>query len=321
MDTKKCSQCNQVKSNKDFYFWNKRGYYNKKCRNCEAINTVEKRKITHSSEELKRIWREAHHRNKEKHNECSRQYHWQNRDKLLENMKKRYNNNQEYYKQKAKDYREQLRENSLAGKLKKPTITFKKCYKCHEEKSVSEFTFRKTRNVYDSICKICNMERERTRRELYKDDINKKRREVKKPLTPEQKMTMALRNRTNKLIKNRTGKNLYYKLLSCDKKFLIKWFEYQLCLDEELGMNWENYGSLWHIDHVKPCASFDLLDEKQQIICFHWTNIAPVLKPYNLSKGSKIIKTDIIKQKKKVYDFLEKLDDSSNYKYSLLEDY
>ena len=26
-------------------------------------------------------------------------------------------------------------------------------------------------------------------------------------------------------------------------------------------MNWENYGSSWHVDHVKPCSLFDLTND------------------------------------------------------------
>ena len=38
------------------------------------------------------------------------------------------------------------------------------------------------------------------------------------------------------------------------------------------GMSWENMGE-WHIDHIKPCASFDLICPVQQLACFHYKNL------------------------------------------------
>ena len=53
------------------------------------------------------------------------------------------------------------------------------------------------------------------------------------------------------------------------------------------GMSWDNYGE-WHIDHIKPCASFNLADEKQQRECFHFTNLQPLWAQDNMRKGAKI---------------------------------
>ena len=52
------------------------------------------------------------------------------------------------------------------------------------------------------------------------------------------------------------------------------------------GMSWENYGK-WHIDHIKPCASFNLLEEDEQKKCFHYTNLQPLWAKDNLKKGGK----------------------------------
>lgn len=51
------------------------------------------------------------------------------------------------------------------------------------------------------------------------------------------------------------------------------------------GMSWDNYGQ-WHIDHVKPCAAFDLADPEQQRECFHYTNLQPLWAVDNLRKGA-----------------------------------
>ena len=50
------------------------------------------------------------------------------------------------------------------------------------------------------------------------------------------------------------------------------------------GMNWNNR-SLWHIDHIKPCAAFDLTDETQVRLCFHYTNMQPLWASENMEKG------------------------------------
>ncbi len=43
----------------------------------------------------------------------------------------------------------------------------------------------------------------------------------------------------------------------------------------------------WHIDHIRPCSSFDLSDPKQQEECFHYTNLQPLWKHDNRLKSDK----------------------------------
>ena len=55
-------------------------------------------------------------------------------------------------------------------------------------------------------------------------------------------------------------------------------------------MSWNNHGKFgWHMDHIKPCASFDLTDPKQQEECFHYSNYQPLWWNENLSKGAKVL--------------------------------
>ena len=51
------------------------------------------------------------------------------------------------------------------------------------------------------------------------------------------------------------------------------------------GMSWN---SNIHIDHIVPCASFDLSDPEQQRRCFHYTNLQVLWWRENLEKSDKI---------------------------------
>ena len=57
------------------------------------------------------------------------------------------------------------------------------------------------------------------------------------------------------------------------------------------GMNWKNHGlghGKWHIDHIIPCASFDLKCPVQQLACCYYKNLQPLWAIDNIKKGAKL---------------------------------
>lgn len=53
----------------------------------------------------------------------------------------------------------------------------------------------------------------------------------------------------------------------------------------QVGMSWDNYGA-WHIDHKRPCASFDLTDPSEFAACWALDNLAPLWADDNIKKGA-----------------------------------
>lgn len=55
------------------------------------------------------------------------------------------------------------------------------------------------------------------------------------------------------------------------------------------GMSWDNLGKgvgRWSLDHIKPCASFDLTVPEQQLVAFHFSNVRAMWFTENCSKSS-----------------------------------
>lgn len=100
------------------------------------------------------------------------------------------------------------------------------------------------------------------------------------------KLVERYRTRVWRALKRGTQKaNDTEGLLGCSFAALKVYLENQFLS----GMTWENYGDGWHVDHKRPCASFNLVDPEQQKKCFHHTNLQPLWARDNILKGAKIV--------------------------------
>ena len=97
------------------------------------------------------------------------------------------------------------------------------------------------------------------------------------------KMKHNLKRRMNNAIKGHFKDCSTLKLLGCNLETVRQHLESKFTE----GMSWDNYGK-WHIDHIMPCASFDLSDLEQQRKCFHYTNLQPLWAKDNMQKKDKV---------------------------------
>lgn len=203
----------------------------------------------------------------------------------------------ELEKIEVKSWEEIKEENSFEHKQKgKPAphrihheerdnIMGKCCCTCKEWRSLSEYNYSK--NHWDNLrneCKHCltNWRKEN------RIDINNNMKiyeKNRKLIDPEFKLIKTLRSRLNCALKNKNAekKTNTLELTGCTIPFLKKYLEANFTE----YMSWENHGK-WHIDHIKPCAKFNLLNEDEQRQCFHYTNLQPLWAYDNLSKSAKI---------------------------------
>jgi hypothetical protein len=141
-----------------------------------------------------------------------------------------------------------------------------------------------------------NTEETKARMRKYREDHIEHLRELERKRRPivnerkrtryrtdhEYKMKVVLRSKIHKFL---AGIPTSFEiLLGCDLEFFRRWLEFRF--DNE--MNWDNFGSYWHIDHILPVSKFDFGDNRSMYICFHWTNLQPLVGSENQEKHAKI---------------------------------
>ena len=199
----------------------------------------------------------------------------------------------------------------------------KTCRKCKQDKPAEDFNKRRTecrecqkeyqkgwyqqnaekKKEYDKAYYQQNAEKRKEYQKAYREQNAEKNKEYKKAwdkqnadkrriyernkrkTDPNYKLTQNLRTRVRETLNGKSKSKNTLKLLGCSVDFFKKHLENQF----QPGMSWENYGfDGWHMDHIVPCASFDLSDPEQQQKCFHYTNLQPLWAKDNMSKNAKL---------------------------------
>ena len=191
----------------------------------------------------------------------------------------------------------------------------KTCTKCKVLKSIKEFNTRKIARKHGdktyvrSHCKACRRKASAAQRkadpEKHRAAVRASRQRKKlgiklKRQTHEEIIAKGVETRRKRYrsdptfrlldnLRSRVRKALHRNSKSAATKALLG-----ICVDEcrkyiealfTEGMSWD---SDIHIDHIVPCASFDLSDPEQQRACFHYTNLQPLWGPDNLKKSDRI---------------------------------
>jgi uncharacterized protein (DUF983 family) len=145
----------------------------------------------------------------------------------------------------------------------------KKCEYCYEIKSSEKFRFNRLR------CRDCERD----------EPVGKFKRCVRS------RIYIALK-------RNKTKRTIKY--LGCTNN---EYFDWIMTYNE--NYNLENYGNVWHIDHVIPISKFNLDNEDEQSLAFNWRNTMPLSAQDNLKKGSKIINLQVAKHMEKLQEYHE----------------
>ena len=104
---------------------------------------------------------------------------------------------------------------------------------------------------------------------------------------PFEKFKRYVRTRIYNCLKGNKTKHAH-EYLGCTPPEYLKW----ICFNAT-DFTLENYGQIWHIDHVIPLSKFDFELEQDRMVAFNWRNTMPLLAKENLAKNNKIVKPQI----------------------------
>lgn len=188
--------------------------------------------------------------------------------------KNKFNQNSNNQKYCSLDCRKKIRKEQ---KKIYDKIYHKKYYQiCKEQLKKYREQTKEHKRLYD----INYKQKNKSKRNKY--EMEKRNRDIN------YKLKCYLRARVNNALKGNPKLSTTMKLVGCSIEQLKKHLEKQF----KKGMNWNNWGE-WHVDHIKPCCSFDFSKISEQAKCFHYSNLQPLWAEENLRKHSKIVEGDL----------------------------
>ena len=130
-----------------------------------------------------------------------------------------------------------------------------------------------------------NKDKRKAYNEANRDKINSnKKNRLKTDI--QYKLSHNLRLRLHSAIKNNQKIGSAVKDLGCTIDELKTYLESKF----QSEMTWDNWTiDGWHIDHIKPLASFNLTNKQQFLEACHYTNLQPLWAKDNRLKSDKIL--------------------------------
>jgi len=223
-----------------------------------------------------RIWKNGrldNEKNKDKIRQYKKEYHEKNKEYFLKKKKEYDEKNKDKIRQYKKEYDEKNKDKIRQQK--------KQHYQENKDKIKEYREKNKDKNKeYYNEYREKNKDKMREYKKNYKCEHNKAPRKcvICNPLSY---LTELQGGRIRNALNSKKDKHTI-EYLGCDKKTLYNHLEKQF----KDGMSWKNKGE-WHIDHIRPCASFNLELEEEIMKCFHYTNLQPLWATDNLSKSNK----------------------------------
>jgi len=153
----------------------------------------------------------------------------------------------------------------------------KKYYQNHKKEILEQCKKYKTNN------NLKIKERRKNYNNIHRKEINQyQRNKLKTDLN--YRFTRNLQTRINCALKGICKSKRTLDLLGCSLDFFRFYFQSKF----QSGMSWKNYGK-WEIDHIIPCARFNLTKPEAQEKCFNYKNLQPLWKLDNKIKGKRIV--------------------------------
>lgn len=285
--TRICKHCGVEKPRCEYQLAGGGRWLQPYCKPCDA-----ERKKKHRIENLdyqKEKGRVYYEQNKEVIIEKQKKYVIKNREAVRRRASQYTRNNIEKIREKGREYsRVNQKEISLKNKIKRAANSeyYKEKEKIMRDSRTPQQ--REAKKKYDREYKQKNKHIIDAWRKKNADKVREQKRiwsnnKAATDLTYRVKRNVRTRIRCalkpNNAYKVDTSENL----LGCSIEFFRNHIE-SLFVE---GMNWDKFMSAdIEIDHIKPCAKFDLTNEDEQRQCFHYSNCQPLWWWDNNKKGA-----------------------------------
>jgi len=258
-DRKICSKCKQEKHISEFH--NNKHNPDGKCWWCAVCGVA-----------VSSRYAKTHPPTRDKQDEINERQRLRRANRSLEQLKRD--------SEMARGYKQKARRNATPEKIEKERIKKQlrwralpiEIRRAIANKRNSRVTYEQ-RKIYD--------ERWRAKHPNYARDYQRRKRTEDIGY----RLLCRIRCRIRRALENNVKHFRSEELIGCSMPSLRMYLESKF----DAGMSWENMSD-WDVDHIIPCALFDLSKPEHQKACFHFSNMQPLWRKDNLRKNIEWIK-------------------------------